>query len=103
MVGKIIALSKVLHFGVEREYRRVSTEVDTKSTAHALVIALTLLSESAPKIGGSPHPRSEREILGGCRTFGVNLCTASRCSVTDRRQHWKMKEVQQTTTQSQKV
>ena len=62
--------------------KSVHTEVDTKSPAHALVIALTLISESGPKIVYSPYPRSERESLGGCRTFGVNLRESVVAAVT---------------------
>ena len=40
-----------------------------KSSAPALVIALTLLSESDPVGGGRHYPRSERKSLGGCRTL----------------------------------
>ena len=49
------------------------TEGDTKSPAHALIVTLTLISESGPKVLCSPYPRSERKSLGGCRTFGVSI------------------------------
>ena len=55
--------------------KRPCTEGDTESPAHALMITLTLISESDPKVLCSPYPRSERKSLGGCRTFGVTLHT----------------------------
>ena len=48
------------------------------------MIAPTLISESGPKIVRSPHPRSERESPGGCRTFDVNLHTLEQNQANQR-------------------
>ncbi len=52
-----------------------STEVCTKSPAHALAIALALVSESGPKMICGALSEVQAQSLGWCRTFGADLLT----------------------------
>ncbi len=53
--------------------RHLGTEVCTKSPAHALAIALALVSESGPKMICGALSEVQAQSLGWCRTFGADL------------------------------